>query len=468
MIYNFKDFVNENLFMDENISNFINYIKNNKKNKIAYLLSLCTHESETYPTDSDINYLSTDKSNGDLLTYLSKSRAKNVKEIKDIYTSSNRTSIRIGRGIKKIVDTIKSRPNLKLEDDIEIFRYDNNQYFVIIQSKEISKIVDNALIIPVDYMSKKVGLDLTKITINITIDDEVVTFYGTNINPSSQNNRISFHLDSGNISKLDKYLKNIYTSKYYIKGGYIKGDREILEFDTDSIKFKKSEIIITNNINITDQDIEQFTNELLSLVKMNNNSFPIEEVKGEEIRKWYSSDNYKMDIGKLGNSCMSNPKCGRFFDIYVKNPEQVSMLILKSSDDKLLGRALLWKLHPQSKCTQTIFMDRVYTINDSDENIFVNYAIENGYLYRSTNINNFLFSGEETKEYDLIVYLEYIDFEFYPFLDTLYYLNQEDKSLSNKSSNYDVELQDTDGSYLGRDEDDDDDYYYSDDDDYIH
>jgi hypothetical protein len=133
MIYNFKDFVNENLFMDENISNFINYIKNNKKNKIAYLLSLCTHESETYPTDSDINYLSTDKSNGDLLTYLSKSRAKNVKEIKDIYTSSNRTSIRIGRGIKKIVDTIKSRPNLKLEDDIEIFRYDNNQDFVIIQ-----------------------------------------------------------------------------------------------------------------------------------------------------------------------------------------------------------------------------------------------------------------------------------------------------------------------------------------------
>jgi hypothetical protein len=68
-----------------------------------------------------------------------------------------------------------------------------------------------------------------------------------------------------------------------------------------------------------------------------------EIVEGDEIAKWYRYENYAENKGTLGNSCMRD-KRDSFFEIYTKNPEVCRMLILKE-DDKILGRALIWKLN---------------------------------------------------------------------------------------------------------------------------
>ena len=67
--------------------------------------------------------------------------------------------------------------------------------------------------------------------------------------------------------------------------------------------------------------------------------------------------------------------------LYTKNKDVVSLLVYVDEDDKVLGRALVWKLD-KSTCEAQYFMDRVYTNNDSDVNRFLNYARENGWMYR--------------------------------------------------------------------------------------
>jgi hypothetical protein len=57
-----------------------------------------------------------------------------------------------------------------------------------------------------------------------------------------------------------------------------------------------------------------------------------EVVKGEDIRKWYDEDNYEDAAYHLSNSCMRYGRCQKYLDIYTKNTNQVSMVILKGSD----------------------------------------------------------------------------------------------------------------------------------------
>ena len=126
-------------------------------------------------------------------------------------------------------------------------------------------------------------------------------------------------------------------------------------------------------ISIKDADKESLVNSYKSFYKQAAN---IEErfelVKGEDIRKWYLEDRYQFQSGELSNSCMRYPRCQSYLDIYVKNPEVCSLLILKGTEpDKIIGRALVWKL---SKPEGVTYMDRVYTNYPSDKNVFMNYA----------------------------------------------------------------------------------------------
>ena len=58
-----------------------------------------------------------------------------------------------------------------------------------------------------------------------------------------------------------------------------------------------------------------------------------------------------------------------YFDLYCTQPECRMLVALK--EDKLAARALVWTIGDKT------FMDRVYYIEDSLYNIFVNYAKEN-------------------------------------------------------------------------------------------
>jgi hypothetical protein len=90
--------------------------------------------------------------------------------------------------------------------------------------------------------------------------------------------------------------------------------------------------------------------------------------------------------GTLGNSCMA--KKSGIFNIYTENPEMCQLLILLNEEDKLIGRALIWKLKSlniHKSDEEVIFMDRQYSILESDVEKFRNYAKEKGWSYKCYN-----------------------------------------------------------------------------------
>jgi hypothetical protein len=64
------------------------------------------------------------------------------------------------------------------------------------------------------------------------------------------------------------------------------------------------------------------------------------------------------------------------FEIYSQN-ECCSLLVLKNHENKNIGRALLWE------DGENTYMDTVYTINDVMREKFIDYAITNGWYYKS-------------------------------------------------------------------------------------
>ena len=177
---------------------------------------------------------------------------------------------------------------------------------------------------------------------------------------------------------------------------------------------------------IRDKDLEEFVNDYKSTYdKMLNVSKTFEIVKGEDIRYWYLVDNYDEIRGQLGSSCMRYEKCQPYFDIYVQNPDVCSLLILKNGD-KLIGRALLWVLTDGKK-----FMDRIYTIDDSDKKLFESYGDENGFLRDGRH---------EVK-------VKEGRYDYYPYMDNFTNYDYEKGILSTNMDGYKILiLQNTDGS----------------------
>jgi len=195
------------------------------------------------------------------------------------------------------------------------------------------------------------------------------------------------------------------------------------------------------------------------------NNFKI--VEGDDIRKFYYEGNYYKSnaVGHtLGNSCMRYARCQSYLDIYVKNPKQVQMVVLLLEEDpsKIKGRALLWK-SAKYECTldegvkvdsDTPFMDRIYVNNHKDEELFKQYAIKNGWVYKAhqdTSGEDFMFNKSETSIEKIEVYLSVGGFTKFPYMDTLCNYHPDYKVLTNLSDDlgYDSKywvLQETDGT----------------------
>lgn len=204
-----------------------------------------------------------------------------------------------------------------------------------------------------------------------------------------------------------------------------------------------------------DKQREEFVNLFKSSLDKAGEHFEI--VEGEDIEFWYSSKNYKSNSGILGNSCMAS-KSG-IFGIYTQNQDVCKLLILKE-DDKILGRALIWKLNSIKKGNEVIegleyFMDRQYTIKDSDVQKFIKYAKEKGWCYRSYNnhysYNTVTIDGEE-KHLDMIIKVATKDYKRYPYMDTFKRYDVSNGLLYNNGDNiaeYEGQyiLEDTGGGY---------------------
>lgn len=178
--------------------------------------------------------------------------------------------------------------------------------------------------------------------------------------------------------------------------------------------------------NFTQPDIEKFSN----LYKTFTNKAPFEFkiVSGEDIRSYYNENIHEYNGGSLGNSCMKSKNCAPFFDIYVQNPNVISMLIMLSPNDKLIGRALLWTSNSDK------IMDRVYTMSDSEyQGHFFKWATDNGFTYKEFQCWNktLNFNNGQSVEKRIEFQMEKWNHSYYPYLDTFKWLDASTGILSN-------------------------------------
>lgn len=183
----------------------------------------------------------------------------------------------------------------------------------------------------------------------------------------------------------------------------------------------------TLGFDFSDSEIEDFVNKWKSSFDWINNAYRnFEQVRGEEIADWYYYATYEQGLGKgtLSSSCMAR-KPSDYFEIYTNNPEDVSLLILKSeiNINEIVGRALVWEL--QSGET---FMDRVYSHDDDKVILFRQYAKSKGWYYKADNDSDsdskVVSPTGESKYMELTVLIKDMSYRKYPYMDTLKYLTE--------------------------------------------
>jgi hypothetical protein len=179
---------------------------------------------------------------------------------------------------------------------------------------------------------------------------------------------------------------------------------------------------------MTAKDIEVFSN--LFRAESKKPQFTFQIMKGEDIRRYYYYEYHASDYGSLGVSCMRYESCQKMFNLYVENPDKISMVAMLNTSGNIMGRALLWNFDGNK------IMDRIYTINDEQLPFyFKKWATENGYLFKCQQnwYNSIQFEklGSDKKVLRLEIKLENYDFRHYPYMDTFKFFNPDTGVLSN-------------------------------------
>lgn len=341
----------------------------------------------------------------------------------------------------------------------------NNFDEFILESKVVSLILENDLKASYDFLSilKKIK-DRSKIAkiLYLLFSEEyyIVKDLPQNwIDVTSEPEMVSFLSDQR--AKRTPMQWDEDDSKFYgVSGrGQIKIGRfaQALLSDTDVIddlEFgrAKGSSLEDNITELTPRDYEEFVNLYKSEFIVVSNEFKL--VKGDEIPYYYDVYNHAYgDRGQLGSSCMRYTKCQEYFSIYQKNPEVCQLLAYVNQDNKVLGRALVWKLEKKvDGCPAEYFMDRVYCGNDSDMIKFKNYAKQKGWVMKDRNnsgiVESLFFNYNDTVILShIIVQLKDFRFEKYPFVDTVSYLHLGNGKLHNIKGKNTIELTSTDGEF---------------------
>jgi hypothetical protein len=168
--------------------------------------------------------------------------------------------------------------------------------------------------------------------------------------------------------------------------GNSQGDTGVYVKSRNTIKIGK----LVNRLfkgSLTSSDIEKFVNDFKASTPSNTER--IELISGESIRHWYNEENYYSRTGTLGNSCMAN-KPGKFFSIYAQNPNSCNLLIM-TIGDKLVARALVWKLNSfnsleiEDDIKPEYFLDRVYSNEDYQVEKMKRFASDKGWAIKTRN-----------------------------------------------------------------------------------
>lgn len=398
--------------------NFINILSSINDDISKDILSLNN-------TDKDVsqNYIDADLKSLDMVTFIQDTRAKQItKNKEEIYTISD--------GGKHLKFTNFSSETGR-EQNTEIYRL---------------------LGLDVNSVSKASNNDEVKITGKIISpydSDKTYCAYQSIKDPSKK-----CVINIEGLSEKDDTYKKLWTShRNPIKIGRL--IRSFLPFTGKKY---------------TDSDIEKFVNNYKATINVMNDAFSkFDVVSSDKLCHFYHADNYYDTEGTLGNSCMSEVD-EVVLKMYWDNPEVCQLVILYSDNgkivdgkyksDKIIARALLWTTINGDK-----FMDRIYTINDSDESLFKKYAERNGWWCKSRQNSCTSFDiemGAQKKSVGTLkVKLLRSYNDQYPYVDSLSYINSKTGELSNDkySINANRQLNDTDGGYcyIG-DEDDNEDY----------
>lgn len=279
-----------------------------------------------------------------------------------------------------------------------------------------------------DYISDVINLHDDKIGKALMAAKNLESYPFTFVNLTNKNDTVSYFpytkiIKAENIDK--KEDRNIFILKIYdliekysnseegsanIKIGRFV--RKVVDLYIESLPENSKKKFIYN-----DSDIETFTNRFKACydAKLVNT---FEVVTGKSIEFWYNNKNYlKVEKNSvLMNSCMRYAKCTKYFKMYSENPEVCSLLILrdKTQAEKIVGRALIWTLENGEK-----YLDRVYTVLQSDAILFTTYAKEKlGINLTYANQS----SLNRTKELSVKVAKTY---DKYPYMDTFIYKDPE-------------------------------------------
>lgn len=203
---------------------------------------------------------------------------------------------------------------------------------------------------------------------------------------------------------------------------------------------------------LTEKDFELFNNMVRSYIGVNGDedgegrTLAMQVVEGEDIRTYYNERSYSNLANSdtnLWGSCMRYGSCSDYFDIYVEN--NIKMLIAKDLCGKIVGRALLWNCTDGRKA-----MDTIYS-TESVRTLFTKWAIDNDYYYKSQQSCHHhefdMYRGSRCDNWKAVVKLDTSHYHEYPYMDTMIYLDNDRKTLSNRDDNYTHTLRCTDGGY---------------------
>jgi len=154
------------------------------------------------------------------------------------------------------------------------------------------------------------------------------------------------------------------------------------------------------NPDMTDKNLEDSVNAYKANydIVINKSIDKLKIVSGEDIRFWYNEKNYVKGGGSLNSSCMRGANKAPEMQMFVDNPDVIQMLILLNDDNKLLGRALLWRLvEPAGKT----YMDYIYTRYTSDDELFKSYGVQNNFIMAHGRTRDMICALNTDKKYKM-------------------------------------------------------------------
>lgn len=217
--------------------------------------------------------------------------------------------------------------------------------------------------------------DKTENTINKINKGELYKF------KSSKN--FSFILRNIKFQKNGEYFDMSYFDIIKEKPDYVTfiPSKKINEFDGNEEKLEKykqetrvGRILKKLNNNYTEKEIEEFVNKFKASHASIFTDPQIDVVTGDKISYWYNEIRYKKPGGSLNNSCMRHENNKIQIDFYGEYKNKIALAIL-IKEEQLWARALIWRLDDGR-----IYMDRIYSVNETSRVILENYALNNNML----------------------------------------------------------------------------------------